>query len=127
MRDGIEFVYSDPDEQALFELFSRGAEAYESPRFVVTRSRVIPVGYAQPAEVSATELIYTTGQLIATFGVPQGFRQKLPITGPTTPSNTMWGWRVRANDSQFHPSVNKVEERMEWAFAAWSTLLYTPA
>jgi hypothetical protein len=116
----------DPGQMKLWRLMARGAEAYETKRHVLRRTRVIPVNHATPAEVNAVEVIYTTAQLVARYGVPQGFARKLPPNPDITPEDTMWGWRERTNDSEFDWSTGKVMETYEWLFAPWSTVLYNP-
>jgi hypothetical protein len=117
----------DIGEDLVYELYSRGAEAHEQKRIVVRRRRIIPVSFAQPATIRAVEIVYTTEQLIAAFGVPLEFQPLLPPNPPFLPSNAMWGWRERSNTTDFVGSINKTEETMEWVFAAWSTVLYDPA
>jgi len=116
-----------PWELAIYDLYARGAEAYEVRRIVVRRRRVIPVNFAQPTTVGGEEVIYTTAQMIARYGVPVAFQALLPGQPDTAPpGDSMWGWRERANTTDFVPSINKTEETIELVHAAWSTILYAP-
>jgi hypothetical protein len=122
-----EYGNPDPIQVSLYRLYARGAEASEEKRFVLRRRRTIPVEFAAPATVRAVELVYTTPKLITEFDVPASVIPLLPPDPGFQPADTLWGWRERANTSDFQPSINKVEEVMEWVFAAWSTILYEPA
>lgn len=118
--------YGNPDaiQVSLFRLYARGAEASEEKRYVVRRRRVIPIEFSQPVVVNAVEVVYTTAQLINTFQIPPAFAALLPANPSFVPADSMWGWRERANTTEFVPSTNKIEETLEWTFAAWSTILY---
>jgi hypothetical protein len=125
IRDGVYLTgVVSAQEQALYELYARGADAFQTRKIVLRRRRTRPLTFLALSEVHAIELIYTTAALRTAFAVPAAIGAKLPVSGDFTPSNTAWGWVERADTSTIAVAYNKVEEIKDWVFAAWSTLLY---
>jgi hypothetical protein len=117
---------SDPTlKKEMYRLYARGTEVYEVKRFVLRRRRTFSPQYAGRAVLDAVEKVYTTQKLIELFGIPQIIQMQLPQTPPTKPSESVWAWRSRVDNSTTQLGrVAKTEEVLDWVFAAWSTLLY---
>lgn len=111
-------------ELALYELFARDGDAYETTRQVLTRVRTISVAYSAQTVAQARPTIYTTANLIAVFGIPALIAARLPADPTETPSGALWSWKQRRNTSRYEWS-GRVSEVMSWTFAAWSTLTHT--
>lgn len=120
---GLDATASD-SQRAVYDLMSRGVQAHEVKRFVLRRRRTISLFYADVAVPNAVENIYSTAKLAQVFGIPNVIFAKLPATPASAPSNTVWSWKERADDSQYTPAYNKSEEVKDWVFAAWSTVVY---
>jgi len=117
-------LVSNATQQAIYKLLLRGGASHELKRFVLRRRRTISIGYSAPAVANAVERIYTTGSLIAAWGIPASVASKLPEDPSTHPDDCVWAWKERQDNSIFVPAYNRVEEVKDFVFAAWSTLLY---
>lgn len=117
-------IFASDEQIKLYELYARGTESHEIKRFVLRLRRTISVKYAARSVASAVENIYSTGALIANFGIPPEIANTLPANPATPPANTAWSWKQRQDNSVFLPGLNKIEESKDWVFASWSTLLY---
>lgn len=106
-----------------FEL-TRGFEALELKRPVLQRARTYSLSYTQQVVVNAIETVYTTSALIRVFGVDPAVAKRLPADPPTWPVGTVWAWKLRKQNQQFIPALNKTEEIQDWTFAAWSGWAY---
>jgi hypothetical protein len=124
IKNGVWVVYANTARQAFSELLSRGTDAHEVDRHILRRRRLLHLNKLAQSEVLAVARIYSTQKLREIFEVPDAVGVKLPVEGPTTPSNTRWGWKRRHGNSVATPALNKTEETTEFVFAAWSTLLY---
>jgi hypothetical protein len=112
-------------QRDIYKEYARGADSHEVRRTVIRRRRIIPIEFATPTLVQAIEPIYTRSALITTFEIPAEAQVLIPASPAILPpDNTAWAWKERGNTSDFVPSINKVEEVVEWTFAAWSLLLY---
>lgn len=111
-------------EQKVYQLLTRGVEAYEEKRFALSRVRSISFNYADSVRWDALEKVYTTDALINEFLVPSAVAARLPITPTTAPENTTWGWRLRDDSRAFIVATNRVEEQKRFIFAAWSDVIY---
>lgn len=109
----------------VYNLLTRGVEAYEVKRPVAYRTRSYSPRYASRLSIDPIEKFYSTAMLWTAFSVPVVDRVLFPSNPTDKPDNTEWGWRIREQDCQFMPAIGKYEERQTWTFAAWSTLLYT--
>jgi hypothetical protein len=117
---------SYPVTWAAYREIAAGVMNYEEQYKILTRERVVSVLYGTklPLIQFNTATIYTTDQLKAQFGIPD----LTGIAWPTAPTvnipNTKWGWRNRRQDVQ-QMEGQKVTITEDWAWAAWSTNLYT--
>lgn len=128
--DGESFTLSDftttvaDEEEQIYDLYARGAEAHEIKRFVVRRRRTFSPDFAAKSLCNALEKIYTTSALIRAFAIPDVFAALLPADPGFVPTGTAWAWKERQDNLVYSPATNKIEETKDWVFAAWSTLLY---
>lgn len=106
----------------LIEL-TRGATAYEDEYITLRRERVVGIKYTPKLSLEANSIIYTTGELISVFGIPNFPYITMPAT-PTTPPNSRWGWRSRKQEVQFIEG-QKIQVIQDWVYAAWSTNIYS--
>lgn len=119
-------VYLTEEEiiNGLYDLRIRGTEHAEITRPILRRTRYISRRYAQPAVVEAIPRLYTTPSLVAAFQIPALIAVKLPTDPVKKPTNTIWSWKLRKNDSRWHSPLQKWEETMEWYFASWTAFFY---
>lgn len=108
----------------LYDLRIRGTEHVEVTRPILRRTRYISRRYSLPTVVEAVPLLYTTPRLVAAFAIPALIAVKLPADPDTKPTNTIWSWKLRKNDSRWHSPLQKWEETMEWYFASWTAFFY---
>jgi hypothetical protein len=113
----------ETDGLALYNLFLRDGDAYETTRQVLSRVRTISVAYSAQTVAQARPIIYTTSQLISVFGIPATIAARLPADPTEIPSGTLWSWKQRRNTSRYEWS-GRVAEVMSWTFAAWSTVTH---
>ncbi len=114
----------DPNHQALFELFVRGAESYEVARIVLVRRLSMAMAELHQSQVLDVPVFYSTPAFVAAFDVPNALAGKLPVQPSAAPANYAWGWRERDDDEDITPIYNKVEGVRTWVFGLHSTLLY---
>jgi hypothetical protein len=110
-------------ELALYNAVLAGATSYESERVVLRRVRSISIRYATPTTPVAIPRIYTTAQLVSTFGIPSGIAARLPMNPTYAPLGLTWTWRKR-QDTSVYTWSGKVEEVKDWVFAPHSTVCY---
>jgi hypothetical protein len=111
----------------LFDLLSRGVEAYEVERLVLRRTRSFSTNFTPRIVLEPLPVVYSTQGLIDTFDIPNEISAQFPKDPDKafTPSGTRWGWKTRHDSSDQIPALGKVQEIKEWVFAAWSTGIYT--
>jgi hypothetical protein len=114
-----------PLAHEVYRLLSRGVEAYEIKRPVLSRVRAFSPNFSGRVVLSAVETVYTTAALVRDFAIPATVASQLPANPPETPEGTTWAWKLRGDRSVFIPAQNRIEETRDWVFASWSTLLYT--
>jgi hypothetical protein len=116
-----------PFAHHLHRMLSRGTEAYEVRRPLLKRSRTFSTAYATRALLTPLEYVYKTSVMDDWFGVPAVIMAQLPADPGTnmTPAGTTWGWRVKGDESDTIPFLNRIEEVKTWIFAAWDTDLHT--
>lgn len=112
----------DPSHQSLYNLVAAGVEAYEVNRLVLRQRITHSISNTQPFVLLAIERVYSTTAL-AGFGIPGGLLALLPQP-PAAQANSLWGWRLRTQNTTIIPSQSRAESVREWVFASWSTLLY---
>jgi hypothetical protein len=115
--------YLEPAGLALYELFLRDGDAYETTRQVLSRVRSISVVYSAQTVAQARPIIYTTAQLVSVFGIPAAIAARLPADPTEVPRGTVWSWKQRRNTSRYEWN-GRVNEVMSWTFAAWSTVTH---
>lgn len=108
----------------LYNLFVRGAQAYETERPVLVRTRTIPISYSNQFTMEAVPSVYSTARLGILYSLPNEIIARLPTAPTTAPSGTQWAWKRRRLSSSYTAN-GRVEETVDWVFAAWDTLLYT--
>ena len=98
---------------------------YEIERPGLQRLRTYSAAYSQRMKLDRVPKVYTTSSLVSLFSIPALIAAQLPDDPPTAdlPSNSAWGWKVR-NEATDIRWGGKFEERKEWVFWAWSTILY---
>lgn len=140
-RDIIEQAVEDGSEELLpsqvtypiawkvYRELARGAEAYEDEYLVLTRERVVGILFSSdPMQLRAsnTATIYTTAELQSVFNIPSIGGVTFPDSSSDyTPPDTKWGWRSRRHEVRFLEG-QRAELVQDWAYAAWSTYLYSP-
>lgn len=108
----------------LYTLLLRGQEAVELERKVLRRVRNFSLRYAGRQDVSAVPIVYTTGSLISTFGIPGFIAAQMPVNPGAAPDYTTWAWKRRRFDTQINASINRVVEQTDFVFAAWANLTH---
>jgi hypothetical protein len=85
------------------------------------------VQFAARHIVEGVEKVYTTPALVFTFEIPPEVAARLP-TDPTDPTlipfGTKWGWRIRRQDSTHLGRIMRIEEQLDFVYAAHSMELY---
>ena len=114
----------DPNHQALFDLYARGAETYEVARMVLVRRLSMGLNELHQSTIVEVPSVFSTPKFIEAFHVPKALGDHLPVTPSPAPSNYAWGWRERDDDENITPIYNKVESVRTWVFGLHSTLLY---
>lgn len=125
-----EFGFGDGNGTArvnhLYAIYSQmlmGLESWEVRRVVLSRRRTCSANYALRHVVDGVEKVYTTAALITTFDLPNTAGEigtRLPANPTTTPPGTAWAWKIRRQDSQQLRGTGRIEEVIDWVFAAWS-------
>jgi len=92
---------------------------------VLSRRRSVSAVYSKQIVVGGVETVYSTAALKKKYGIPQDVYDRLPGDPANFPESTKWGWRERRQDSTQVSRSGKVEETIDWQFAAWSILLYS--
>lgn len=104
-----------------------GLENWEVRRVVLSRRRTVSARYAAQHVVDGVEKVYTTAGLKHYFAIPTAAGEigtRLPSNPSTTPPGTAWAWKIRRQDSQQMRGTARVEEVIDWVFAAWSLTIY---
>jgi len=114
----------DPNHQALFELYVRGADTYEVARIVLVRRLSMGLAQLHQSAVMDIPVFYSTPAFIGAFNVPNSLASKLPGIPSAPPANYAWGWRERDDDEDITPIYNKVDAVRTWVFGLHSTLTY---
>lgn len=114
-----------PVAQKVHEELSRGVTSYETEYAVLTKELSLPTDSNTTIQLTNTRTIYTTTQLQSVENIPDSVMFSLPDAPETAATQTMWGWRVRDQEAEVQLDT-RVVLRSSWAFAQWSTFLYTP-
>lgn len=112
---------------AIFFQSLMGLETWEPRRIILSRRRTCSAKYAAQHVVDGVEKVYTTAALKSLFAIPNGTGEvgtRLPADPSATPPDSAWAWKIRRQDSQQLRGTARVEEVIDWQFAAWSTLIY---
>jgi hypothetical protein len=115
------------EKQILYGYMAAGQESYETRRVVLRSRRTRPATQiANAFPIDQQEVFYSTAKLNEIFSVPAAIRVLLPSTPTNIPvPYTQWGWRLRTDDVEIIPWLNRAMETKEWVFAAWPLLYYT--
>lgn len=125
---------SYPFALKLIQELVRGVTSYETEYTILSRERTEPGPQAAaatlPVQLANARYIYTTAQLQALYNIPLDVMFTLPTVpssfDPVSEINTMYGWRVREQEASISEDYN-VTTTEAFAFAQWSTFLYTAA
>lgn len=102
-----------------------GADSYETETIVLQRSRQQATRVTTLLVLNASSKIYTKAQLVQAEQIPTEVAAVLPAEPASVPLQSQWGWRRRDEEGDYEGPSKRVEQTT-WAFAAWSTFLYTP-
>ncbi len=113
--------------QELYDLIVAGVQGYEVNRVILSWSRIVSNAYEPRMAADVIPTLYKTARLVADFGIPSPFSNRLPADPPpaATPIRTTWGWSTRRQRLSVNDTVNKLVESREWVFGAHVTSLYT--
>lgn len=115
------------EERALVFMMRRDGEYMEWKRPVLRRVRYIPVVSANRTRLVGRQNLYTTGELIDTFGVPNDVIDQIETVDTDLPAaqpNTVWAWKMRRDDSEIVIGSGKFLEQRDWVFGRWSTITH---
>lgn len=115
-----------PVAQKVHRELSRGVESYETEYAILTKELSVPASSLLNIQLATTRTIYTSAQLQSVENIPSNVMFSLPDAPSAAEPQTMWGWRVRDQEAEVAVDT-RVVLRSTWAFAQWSTFLYTPA
>jgi len=110
---------------AAYKLLTSGTEYFELTRPSLSRTRTYSLTYTGArTSFSPYQFVYTRASLISTFAVPSSTQVQIPADPTETPPAGMtWGWRLKGQSYNYTREKlgTKVEEVLEWDFAAWFT------
>lgn len=112
------------NQLSIYRLLVRGTESVEVAKIVLARTRTVSNRYAGRMQMESAEKIYTSAALAFAFGIPSDVVAKMPADPADIPIDTAWSWKVRKQSSRLLRRESRVEESINWTFAAWSTVLY---
>jgi hypothetical protein len=115
---------TDEHLQEAYRLLLRGATGYDLKRPVLRRVRTYSARYATRIVIRAIEQIFTTSKIVAEYSIPSSVQAQLPTDPSEIPDGTVWAWKESDTRATTIPRTNRIEETIEWTFAAWSRLLY---
>lgn len=112
---------------SVYRLFVRGADSIEQPRPVLKRVRTVSPKYSKKITLDSAENIYTAKAIKELWEIPQAIIDQLPVSpgADQTPIETVWAWKIRRQSSTPKLREGRIEENIDFQFAAWSTVLYT--
>jgi hypothetical protein len=116
------------EEVAIMFLLIRDGDNVEWARPVLKRIRVVPVGSSSRTQLVGLPPVYETDVLINVFTtMPDDVVDQIVTIDSGLPApvpNTVWGWRMRQDNSQTLVGSGKVEEVRDWVFGRWSLLTH---
>jgi hypothetical protein len=129
-----DFNYGDANANArvnnlvrYYWMMTMGTTRWPVRQITLSRRRTCSPNYAAQHVADGVEYIYTRSALIYYFNIPNGpgeIGQRLPLNPTNNAPYTQWAWKIRRQDTQQLPRTGRVEELIDWVFAAWTLEMY---
>lgn len=109
----------------VYRALVRGVDVFEVRTPTLTRTRTIPVNSSSRLIVSDLDTVWTTTALTRVFALPVTISSRLPTNPAIIPEDSVWGWKLKEDSSEYVLAANKIQEERKWAFLAWPDFAYT--
>jgi hypothetical protein len=108
----------------LYAMMARGTDSMAQEWPILKWAMTYSAQYLSRRRIPASPNVYTTTALVRDFSIPLWIAAQLPADPDSLASNSAFGWKERARDTETD-SRGRVTDTVEFAFAEWSTILYT--
>lgn len=112
---------------AVLDIVVLGVESTEVRRPTLSRVRTYSTAYATRQVHEVVPIVWTSQQLINTYGLPTAVQNQMPLTPPNKPKHTIWGWKIRDQENETIPQIGRIVETITWTFSAWDTVQHQSA
>lgn len=123
---GVNWVFPEYYD-IVFQILREGPNSVWK-RPVLKRNRTIPVGlFSVRTRLVGVATVYTTSALIDATSMPVDIQDQISTVDNgllTAPPNTIWGWKLRRDDSEVQIGFGKYKECRDWVFDRWSTITH---